>query len=182
MKKIILALLALTFINFTALAQKINWVTLEEAVELQKKNPKKIMMDVYTTWCGPCQMLDRNTFQNKDVANYVNKYYYAVKFNAQGNDDINFKGKKYSNPNYNPALANRRNSAHQLSSYFKIQAFPTIVFLDENANMIFPLAGYKKPTDLELFLKMFKKDDHKTLDTQDKFNVYYKAFKPEFIN
>ena len=33
---------------------------------------------------------------------------------------------------------------------------------------------------LDKYLKMFKKDDHKILDTQDKFNAYYKAFKSEF--
>ncbi|WP_298554671.1 thioredoxin fold domain-containing protein [uncultured Algibacter sp.] len=180
MKKTILLLFALAFISFNAIAQKINWVTLEEAVALQKKTPKKIMMDVYTNWCGPCKMLDKNTFQNEDVAAYVNKNYYAVKFNAEGNDEINFNGQKFSNPNYNPALAKRRNSAHELSRYFQIQAFPTIVFLDEDANLIFPLKGYKTPEQMELYLKMFKKDDHKTLDTQDKFNEYYKAFNYEF--
>ena len=171
---------AMAFVGFNALAQKINWVTLEEAVALQKKVPKKIMMDAYTNWCGPCKMLDRNTFQNKDVADYVNKHYYAVKFNAEGNESLNYNGQKFSNPNYNPALSNRRNSAHELSRYFKIQAYPTIVFLDEEASLIFPLKGYKTPTQIELYLKMFNKDEHKDLDTQEKFNEYYKAFKPEF--
>jgi len=173
-------MLAITFISFNALAQKINWISLEEAVKLQKETPKKIMLDAYTTWCGPCKMLDKNTFQNKDVADYVNKHYYAVKFNAEGNDIINFNGKVYKNPNYNPKLANRRNSAHELSRYFQVQAYPTIVFLDEKANVIFPLRGYKTPQKIEIYLKMFNNDEHKTLDTQEKFNAYYEAFKPKF--
>lgn len=180
MKKIIFLLLATVFVSFNAIAQKINWVSLEEAVKLQKKNPKKIMIDAYTNWCGPCKMLDRNTFQNQDVADYVNKHYYAVKFNAEGNEVVNFNGQEFSNPNYNPDLANRRNSPHELSRYFQIQVFPTIVFLDENSNLIFPLKGYKTPQQIELYLKMFKRDDHKTLDTQEKFNAYYKAFQNEF--
>jgi thioredoxin-related protein len=155
-------------------------MSLEEAVELQKKAPKKIMMDVYTNWCGPCKMLDRNTFHNKDVAKYVNDNYYAVKFNAEGNEIVDFDGKTFTNPNYNPALANRRNSPHELSRYFQVQAYPTIVFLDEDGKLIFPLRGYKTPTELELYLKMFKTDKHKEMDTQEKFNEYYKAFKPEF--
>jgi thioredoxin-related protein len=180
MKKIIFLILALGFVSFNAVAQKINWVSLEEAIKLQKKEPKKIMIDAYTNWCGPCKMLDRNTFQNQDVANYVNKYYYAVKFNAEGNEVVNYNGQIFSNPNYNPDLANRRNSPHKLSRYFQIQVFPTIVFLDENANLIFPLKGYKTPQQMELYLKMFKQNDHKKLDTQEKFNAYYKAFRNEF--
>ncbi|WP_199769341.1 thioredoxin family protein [Flavivirga eckloniae] len=178
MKKILLLLAV--FATVLTNAQEINWVTLEEAVALQQKTPKKIMMDVYTSWCGPCKMLDKNTFQNKDVANYVNKHYYAVKFNAEGNDKVKYKGKTYSNPNYNPALANRRNSVHELSRYLRVSAYPTIVFLDEKGDLIAPITGYKKPKEIELFLKMFKNDDHKAMDTQEKFYTYSKAFKPEF--
>jgi len=138
------------------------------------------MLDAYTNWCGPCKMLDKNTFQNQDVADYVNAHYYAVKFNAEGNEVINYNGKVYKNPNYNPKLANKRNSAHELARYFQVQAYPTIVFLDEKANVIFPLRGYKTPQKIEIYLKMFKKDEHKTLDTQEKFNAYYEAFKPKF--
>ncbi|GAA3619876.1 thioredoxin family protein [Flavivirga jejuensis] len=178
MKKILLLLVVLvaTFAN----AQEINWVTLEEAIALQKKTPKKIMMDVYTNWCGPCKMLDKNTFQNKDVANYVNEHYYAVKFNAEGNDKVTYDGKTFTNPKYNPANANRRNSTHELSRYFQVQAYPTIVFMDEKGGLIAPIKGYQKPSELELYLKLFRSDKHKEMDTQEKFYEYSKAFKPEF--
>jgi len=180
MKKYIVLVLFTVFATVTLSAQEINWVTLEEAVELQKKNPKKIMMDMYTSWCGPCKLLDAKTFKNKDVANYVNKHYYAVKFNAEGNDVINFKDKTFENPKYDPAKAKRRNSGHQLARFFSIRSYPTIVFLDEKAEFIAPIVGYKKPQQLELYLKMFKKNEHTEMDTQAKFNEYFKKFKPEF--
>lgn len=168
------------FISFSAVAQEIKWLSLEEALALQKKNPKKIMIDMYTTWCGPCKMLDKNTFQHAEVANYVNKYYYAVKFNAEGNAKVTYKDKAFTNPDYDPAKANRRNSPHQLARYFQINAYPTIVFLDENADVIAPIRGYQTPNQLELYLKMFKNDDHKNIKTQEEFNTYYSNFKPEF--
>ncbi|MFL1013065.1 thioredoxin family protein [Flavisericum labens] len=180
MKKILFLILAVGFINFNALAQEINWVTFEEAINLQKEKPKKILMDIYTTWCGPCKMLDKNTFQNKEVADYVNEHYYAVKFNGEGNSVVNYKDKSYTNPNYDPAKAKRRNSAHQLARHLQISAYPTIVFFDEKADVIAPLRGYKTPIQLELYLKMFKNDDHKNIKTQEEFNEYYKSFKAEF--
>jgi len=182
MKKYIFLAVFAVFATITVSAQEINWVTLEEAVELQKKNPKKIMMDMYTVWCGPCKMLDRNTFKNKDVAKYVNKHYYAVKFNAEGNEELTFKGKKYGNPRYDPAKAKRRNSGHELARYFSIRSYPTIVFLDEKAEFIAPIIGYKKPQQLELYLKMFKKDEHIEMDTQKKFNEYYKNLSSLFTS
>lgn len=173
-------MLLVVFISINASAQEIKWVTFNEAIALQKKAPKKIMMDVYTSWCGPCKMLDKNTFQNKDVAEYVNKHYYAVKFNGEGNQEVTYKDNRFTNPNYNPANANRRNSAHQLASYLQISAYPTIVFFDEKGEVITPLRGYQAPAQLELYLKMFKADDHKNIATQEEFNAYYTAFKPEF--
>ncbi|WP_296382235.1 thioredoxin fold domain-containing protein [Winogradskyella sp.] len=159
---------------------KINWVTIEEAIELQKTAPKKIIMDVYTNWCGPCKMLDKNTFQNEDVANYVNEHFYAVKFNGEGNESVTYKDKTFGNPNYDATKVNRRNSAHEFSRYLKVRAYPTMVFFDEEANFITPVTGYLKPQQLELYLKLFKNDDHKNMDTQEKFNEYYKSFKAEF--
>ncbi|MEP5339963.1 MAG: thioredoxin fold domain-containing protein [Algibacter sp.] len=180
MKKILYVMLVCGFVTLNSSAQEINWVTFEEALELQKKTPKKIMMDVYTSWCGPCKMLDKNTFQNKDVAAYVNENYYAVKLNGEGNDVITYNDNEFSNPNYDPAKAKRRNSAHQLASYLQISAYPTIVFFDENGGVIAPIRGYQTPPQIELYLKLFKDNSHKEMDTQEKFSAYAESFVPEF--
>ena len=87
MKKQTLLLIAILLTSFS-FAQQIQWMTLAEAIEAQKVNPKKIFMDVYTDWCGPCKLLDKNTFQNPDVSKYISEHFYAVKFNAEGQEEI----------------------------------------------------------------------------------------------
>ena len=81
-------------IHFTY-SQKVNWVSFEQAVKLQKTNPKNIMMDVYTEWCGPCKMMDKNTFENPLIAKFLNDNFYAVKFNAEGTEKVSYNGKVY---------------------------------------------------------------------------------------
>ncbi|NQX86446.1 MAG: thioredoxin family protein [Flavobacteriaceae bacterium] len=179
MNKVIL-LIVLLFTTSTITAQKVNWVSFEEAIALQKEAPRKIIVDMYTVWCGPCKSMERNTFGNKDVVEYINTHYYAVKFNAQGNEKVTFKGRTFTNPNYKPELAKRRNGMHQLALYYKVQAFPTLVFIDENAEFLTPLRGYKTPQQLELYLKLFKENKHKEMTTQKAFDAYFKAFKPKF--
>lgn len=181
MKKILIIFTIGMLFSFSIKEEKgkIHWMTLEEAVKAQKEVPKKIIMDTFTTWCGPCKMLDKNTFQNDDVANYINQHYYAVKFNAEGNETINFKGKTYTNPNFNPNTSGR-NSAHQLSLQFGVRAYPTILFLDEEANYIGPLTGYRTPQQLELYLKFFKSDEYKNITTKEAWEEYIANFKPEF--
>src|SRR5690606_31206392 len=99
MKKLLLALF-IVLGTIGVQAQEIKWMSMDEALAAQKKKPKPIFMDVYTDWCGPCKMLDKQTFHDKAVVDYINENYYAVKFNAEGTGDITYKGKKYSNPNY----------------------------------------------------------------------------------
>jgi thioredoxin-related protein len=180
MKKIILVFTML-LLTLAAGAQNsgINWMSLEEAVQAQAVSPKKIMMDVYTTWCGPCKLLDKNTFQNPDVVKYINENYYAVKFNAEGKEPIRFKDMLFENPDYDPGRAGR-NAQHQLAGALRITAYPTIVFFNENGDTLLPLPGYKTPSQLELYLKLFYNDDHKGISSQEQWDQYQKNFEFQF--
>ncbi len=167
------------FLGVKAQEYKINWMTLPEAIEAQKTNPKKIMMDVYTTWCGPCKMLDQHTFQNKDVSSFVNENFYAVKFNAEGNESLTYQDQAFSNPDFNPASTGR-NAQHQLAQALQITAYPTIYFFDEQGLPIMPIPGYHSPKQLELYLKLFLNDDHKKIQTKEEWESYQNVFQSEF--
>lgn len=170
------------FLMFPAvlLAQEIKWMSFEEAIEAQKKAPKKIIMDVYTNWCGPCRLMDKKTFGHPDVASYINKNFYAVKFNAEGNELLMYKGKSYTNPNYRPELANERNYQHQFAEYMQIMAYPSVVFLDEQGEFISPVTGYKSPKQMEMYLKVFSTDAYKKIQTSEDWQAYQQKFKNEF--
>jgi thioredoxin-related protein len=180
MKKLRYILLFTVLTSASVIAQSVKWMSLDEAIELQKKSPKKIVMDVYTNWCGPCKMLDKNTFQNPDVAKYINQYFYAVKFNAEGNSKLTYNGKTYGNPNYKEELANRRNGVHEFTYYLRVNSYPTVVYFDEKGNLLTSIIGYKTPQEIELFLKLFGEDKHKELKTQEDFNNYATTFVPKF--
>jgi thioredoxin-related protein len=164
----------------TLSAQKIKWMTMNDAVAAQANNPKKIFVDMYTNWCGPCKMLDRNTFSNKDVIKYINANFYAVKFNAEGNEIIKTGGQTFTNPKYDPTKAQRRNSAHEFARYMGVRAYPTVLFIGEDGNLINRVKGYKTPQQMELYLKFFGTDLWETLNTQEAFNEYFNSFEPQF--
>jgi len=178
--KRVLLLIVLVIGSVSTNAQEINWLTFEEAIDAQQQNPKKIIIDTYTAWCGWCKKMDKETFTNKDVVDYINENFYAVKFDAEGNDVVNFKGNTFTNPGFDPSKVKGRNSSHQLSQYFGINSFPTIVYLDEEANLIGPIPGYKTPQQIELFLKLFGNDDYKKVTTKEEWENYSANFKYEF--
>merc|ERR1712108_56406 len=159
-------LLVLLIFTTTLSAQEVEWMSMNDALEAQKENPKKIFVDVYTDWCGPCKLMDKKTLQNKDVAKYISNNYYAVKFNAEGTEEVNYNDFTYTNPNYNPDRKGR-NSQHLFAHALKITGYPSIVFFDETGKVIAPVVGYQSPTQLEVYLKMINNDDYKRLNTAE---------------
>ena len=160
-------------------AQEIQWMTMAEALEAQKTAPKKIFMDVYTKWCGPCKLLDKKTFANRDVARYISEHYYAVKFNAEGTEEIAFYDQVFRNPNYDPNRKSR-NATHQFTQFLGIRGYPTMVFFSEDGDPIMPVVGYYNPQQLEPYLKMIKQGDYAVFSKPEDIEIYLKNFVPRF--
>jgi len=160
-------------------AQEIKWMSMNEALEAQQKEPKKIFMDVYTTWCGPCKLLEKNTFQHEEVAKFINENFYAVKFNAEGTEEVDYQDFVYTNPNHDPKRKGR-NSQHLFAHALKVSGYPSMVFFDEASNIIAPITGYHTPKDLEIYLKMIASNDYKDLTTTEAWKEYEANFEGTF--
>lgn len=143
----------LTFIIFLSLqlsanAQHINWLTFEEAIEKNKEAPKNILIDVYTNWCGFCKKMDRETYENKEIAKLINKNFYAVKLNAEQREAITYKDKTFT------FVENGRRGYHQFAAGLLQgkMSYPSTVFLDKNEAIIDKIPGYLTPDVMEKIL------------------------------
>ncbi|MEP7255777.1 MAG: DUF255 domain-containing protein [Ferruginibacter sp.] len=145
---------------------KIKWLSLTELQVAFAKQPKPIIIDVYTDWCGWCKVMDRETYSNEKVIDYLNKNFYAVKFNAESTAEVVFANKKY---NYNPAY-----NANDLAVYLLggRMGYPTTVLLSTLDAQPAPLSGYLKPSELEPPVKFFGDGAYKTKD----FPTFMKGF------
>jgi len=97
MKKIVL-LLSVFFVFNIGWAQEeeeedssaVHWMTFEEVNQLFYKKQKPILIWVYSQNCDSCWMMQYETFNNTEVADYINKLFYPIKFDIQSNDTIKF--------------------------------------------------------------------------------------------
>lgn len=143
-------------------SQQVNWVSFSEAVEMAAtdENPKKVFIDVYTDWCGWCKKMDKDTFQNAEVAKYMEDNFYMVKMDGEGKDPIDFKGKTYN------FIASGRKGYHELAAALMQGrlSYPTTIFLDEEMNMLSPVPGYQKPEPFLNIAKYFGDNIYKDKD------------------
>ena len=158
MKKLNLIIVAILTIFLSANAnaqtessEKINWLTFEEAVKLNTENPKKIFIDVYTEWCGWYKKMDQTTFLDKDVIAYMNENFYAVKFDAEQTESVEFMGHTFINPNQ----LGTQKSTHQLATALLQgkMSYPSYVFMSEANVGITVLPGYANAEQLLNALK-----------------------------
>jgi thioredoxin-related protein len=127
----------------------IKWITITELNTLYKANPKPVLIDIYTEWCGWCKEMDRKTYTNQKLIKYVNDKYYAVKFDAESKEDLTFNNKVYK--------YNKQYKTHDLALYLmSMQAsYPTTIFMAGIDTQPAPIPGFMKPKEIEGPLKYF---------------------------
>jgi thioredoxin-related protein len=147
--------------------QKLNWLTLTETEENLKKEPRPVLIDLYTDWCGWCKVMDRKTYANQNVIQYLNEKFYVVKLNAETKADLTWKGKVYR---YNAAY---KTNELAISLTNGDLSYPTTIFLPTDNSAPQTIAGMIEVKDMELITKYFGENKYGVIA----FDDYAKKFK-----
>lgn len=127
----------------------VNWISFDQLNELQKTNPKKVYIDFTADWCGYCELMDKNIFANKDLANYLNTNFYAVKIDAESKKRIKYKGKSIS--------------CSKFTKMWGIDALPSTLILNESMDTLHkPIVGYIDSVHFVKITKFYGEDIFKT--------------------
>lgn len=133
-------------------ATKINWLTFEEAYALHQKEPKKWVIDVWTTWCGWCKKMDASTFSDSIVVAHINENFYAVTMDGEYKNDIQVEDRTYQ------FVANGRRGYHELPAELMggKMSYPTVVFLGDGLENLSAIPGFKNATDFLQIVEFFE--------------------------
>jgi thioredoxin-related protein len=132
----------------------VNWLTFEQASKLAQSKPKKMLIDVYTDWCGWCKRMDKTTYEDASVIDYINKHYYAVKLNAESGKTITYNGKSMTEQ----ALSGQ---------VFGVSGYPCTVYLDEKLKMLSPVPGYLDVPNFTKINKFFGENYHQKMSWEE---------------
>lgn len=96
----------------------------KEAKAEAKEKGKPIFVDAYTTWCGPCKMMNRRVFPRKSVGNFYNDKFINFKFDMESKTGRQFK----------------RNHS--------VKGYPTLLYFDKAGNILHRKMGFLGPKRL----------------------------------
>ena len=101
----------------------------DEALKQAREQHKYIFVDAYTSWCGPCMMLKRQTFNNKKAADFFN---------------TNF---------INLSLDIEKGAGPQFAALWQIKSIPTLIIFDAKGKPVLGTVGFINADDLIRFGK-----------------------------
>jgi thioredoxin-related protein len=84
-----------------------------------KAENKMILVDCYTSWCGPCKMMAKQEFPKKEMGDFFNPKYVAVKIDME------------------------KGEGAELLKLWDVNAFPTFLILDTEGKVLLRLVGYR---------------------------------------
>ena len=103
-----------------------NW---SKALAEAKKQNKLVFLDAYTSWCGPCKMLKRNTFPDKAAGEFFNKNFINVALDMEKGDGL------------------------AVAATYQVRAYPTLIITDGDGKIITYSEGYVDAAQLIEFGK-----------------------------
>lgn len=80
--------------------------TFAQALAKAKKENKKLMVDCYTLWCGPCRHMAKNVFPDENLGKYMNANFVCIQLDMEHGE------------------------GPELNKTFNIEAYPTFIFFD----------------------------------------------------
>ena len=128
-----------------AASKKIKWYSYDEGLALGKQEGKKMFLHFYASWCPSCKEMNKKTFQNSRVIDYLNRHFISSRVNSD--------------------------NARRLVSQYSVRGVPLTYFISEKGEKISSLPGYVPSDKLLNILKYIKTDSYKTMT----FNKFLKA-------
>ncbi|MCF0059460.1 thioredoxin fold domain-containing protein [Dyadobacter sp. CY356] len=98
-----------------------NWASI---LKKAKAENKIIFLDAYTTWCGPCKLLQKNVFTKPEVGALFNQKFINVKVDMESGEG--------------PKLAQK----------YPLEGYPTLFFIDGDGKIVKQVIGYQNPETL----------------------------------
>ena len=112
-------------------AAELAWRGWNDGLREAQASGRLVLVDVYTDWCGWCKKMDRESYANSQVRDFLGRRFVVVKLDAESQAMLRYQGEEVS--------------ARELASHFRVTGYPTTIFLAANGEHVVTVPGYIPP-------------------------------------
>ncbi len=117
-----------------------------DILAMSRQEHKMVFMDAYTSWCGPCKWMSAHMFTNDTVADFYNKNFICARYDME------------------------KGEGPKLSQQYRVRAFPTLLFINQDGNMVHLRVGAAQSAPEYISLAL------NAMDTTECFTAYMKRY------
>lgn len=144
-KKILNTILTLVFaaiiLPLSASAEAINWQKYDRGMAMAGEQNKKIFLYFHAEWCSYCTKMERTTFKQPGVIDYINQNFVAIKVDSDREAKI--------------------------SREYYIRGLPALWFLKSDHTKISTLPGYVDAKTFDSILKFINTESYEKMSYND---------------
>jgi thiol:disulfide interchange protein len=89
-----------------------------------KEENKVVFVDIYASWCGPCKLLKRTTFNDEEVGAFFNSNFINATYNGE------------------------KGEGKELARLYQVRAYPTMLFINPDGSVKKVAVGYHNSNQL----------------------------------
>lgn len=163
-KRLVPVLLALLGLSTSLFSQeKIKWYSLSEALTLARTEPRVLVIDVYTDWCGWCKRMDATTFSDPGIVEMMNKHFYPVKLNAEAKEELVIGDRSYR------FVDSGSRGYHELAAIVTKGrlSYPTISYMDAQGRVLQTAPGYRGAEQFRVYLEYYSEGSYRHSSFED---------------
>ena len=114
--------------------------------------------------------MDKDTYENKKIAAYINENFYAVKFNAEQKDSVVLMGHTFK------FVAQGRRGYHELAAALLDgkMSYPHTIFMNNKFELLQRIPGYLDAKTIEPILAYLHEGAFKTIPWEE-YNQNFKS-------
>jgi thioredoxin-related protein len=134
----------------TAHPTKVEWKNFTDGMNLCRNTDKKLLVDVYTDWCGWCKTMDKETYSQDEVISYITDHFVPVRLNAESQEMRQFDTLHITDAD--------------LANAFGVTGYPTTIFITSAGQPITSIPGYIKKDEFTKILHYIAEDAYTKMD------------------
>jgi thioredoxin-related protein len=112
----------------------VHWITglsWEQIKQKAKRENKHIFIDAFTTWCGPCKLMDKDVYSNDTVGHFFNEHFISVKVQMNKTEGDG------------QSVIDWYSDSKRIGDEYAITSYPSLIFLSPESTPLYMIEGFR---------------------------------------